>query len=286
MTQIRPGESGANASRQHGGKGHSALNGTHALSYEALLDIIDLSLWAGQMLLQYGASSERVEETVHRIGTGLGCDWLDIDVSLHAITITAISGEDFRTKIRRVIPRGVNFKIVTAVNDLGRSVAEGQLDRFQARAALQLIDREPPGYSTWLVFLAVCIACGAFSRLFGGDWVAFVTTLVATFVGMLLRQVLQRRYFNPYLIVIATAFSASLVAGVTDLFLLSSTPGVAIIASVLFLVPGVSLINSAQDLMRGYVDNGVSRGVEGLMISLSIGIGVFFALSLTGLRLP
>ena len=48
------------------------------LEREALRDVIDLSLWAGQMLLQHGAESARIEETVHHIGTGLGADWLDI----------------------------------------------------------------------------------------------------------------------------------------------------------------------------------------------------------------
>ena len=79
------------------------------LAYHELRDIIDLSLWAGQMLLQYGATSQRVEESVHRIGTGLGCDWLDILVSPSIITITASSGSEFRTKLRRVTRLGRGF---------------------------------------------------------------------------------------------------------------------------------------------------------------------------------
>lgn len=77
------------------------------------------------MLLQYGASSERVEESVHRLGTGLGCDWLDVQVSLKAIMITASSGEEFRTKIRRLVRLRTNFQVVKALNDLGRRATEG-----------------------------------------------------------------------------------------------------------------------------------------------------------------
>jgi len=53
---------------------HPYAGESNSLAYVALRDIIDLSLWTGQMLMQHGASSERVEESVHRLGTGLGCD--------------------------------------------------------------------------------------------------------------------------------------------------------------------------------------------------------------------
>ena len=57
------------------------------------------------------------------------------------------------------------------------------------------------------------------------------------------------------------------------------------ISSVLFLVPGVQLINSSQDLMKGYSANGVARGVIGILVSMAIAAGLYFALMLTGLRL-
>lgn len=279
-----PANSGIDESESS--KSMQPFSGKQPLSYEALRDTIDLSLWAGQLLLQYGANSERVESAVHRIGTGLGCDWMDVDVSLDALTITATSGQDFRTKTRRIIRRGVNFKVVAAVNNLGRHVADEHIDRHQARAELEQIAADPPGFPFWLNLIAVSLACAAFSRLFGGGWAAFMTTLVATGVAMLLRQQLASHYFNPYLIVIAASFVASLVASIANVFFLPAAASVAIIASVLFLVPGVPLINAAQDLMRGYTDNGISRGMDGLIISLSIAIGVFLTLSITGLRLP
>jgi hypothetical protein len=99
---------------------HDHAKESKALSYEALRDIIDLSLWTGQLLLQHGASSDRVEESVHRLGTGLGCNWLDVHVSLTAITITARSDVEFWTKLRRLVRLRTNFQIVTALNDLGR----------------------------------------------------------------------------------------------------------------------------------------------------------------------
>ncbi len=255
------------------------------LAYHELRDIIDLSLWAGQMLLQHGATSQRVEESVHKIGTGLGCDWLDILVSPNVITITASSGSEFRTKLRRVTRLGVDLGKVTAVNDLSRHITNGDLDRFQTRTELEQINKMPRSYNRWLTILMVGLACAAFSRLFGGDWTIFGITFGASAVAMFLRQALAHRFFNPLLIVVVCAFVASCLASTAGLFQLSDQPETALAAAVLLLVPGVPLINAAQDLIRGHLVTGITRGVTGLLISLAIALGLLLALSLTGVTL-
>ncbi|HRQ37650.1 MAG TPA: threonine/serine exporter family protein [Chloroflexota bacterium] len=261
---------------------HEIATGKRPLSHAELTDIIDLCLWAGQMLLQHGANSLRVEESVHRLGTGLGCDWLDIVVRTESLTITATSGGEFRTKTRRVVRLGINMARITALNDLSRRVAEGELDRFQTRAVLAQLDRQPGEYNRWLVVVMVGLACAAFSRLFGGDWPVFGVTFVAAAVAMLTRQELIRRQLNPFLMVTACAFVAGLIASSAAWLHLSQQPQIAMSASVLLLAPGVPLINAAHDLIRGYMSNGVARGVTGLLISLAIAVGLLLAILLTG----
>jgi uncharacterized membrane protein YjjP (DUF1212 family) len=261
---------------------HNINDDKRPLAYYELRDVIDLSLWAGQMLLQHGAASQRVEETIHLLGTGLGCDWMDILVSPNVIIVTTSSGQEFRTKTRRVVRMGVNMWAVTAVNDLSRRVTNGQLNRFQLRTELENIDRTPPQYNRWFTILMVGLACAAFSRLFGGDWPVFGITFAAAAVGMFIRQLLTKLYFNPNLIVTAVAFIATLIAGTATLFKLSPEPEIVLVASVLLLVPGVPLINAAKDLLRGHLIVGIARGVTGLIISLAIALGLLLAMRLLG----
>jgi uncharacterized membrane protein YjjP (DUF1212 family) len=250
------------------------------LDYETLRDVIDLALWAGQLLLQSGAESQQVEETVHRLGTGLGCDWLDILVSPNALVITAISDGEFRTKVRRVVNIGVNLQVVVEVSALVQRVLAGELDRQEVRSELQRISSFQPGYSRWTVALMVGIACAAFSSLFGGDWIVFAITFVAAGAAMLLRQELHRRHFNPFLTVVITAFAASGIASIAPLLHLGNQPQLALISAVLLLVPGVPLINSVQDLLKGYMLTGIARGVTGGVIAACIALGLLLAMSL------
>lgn len=252
------------------------------LSREELRDIIDLSLWVGQLLLQHGADAERVEETIHRFGTALGCDWIDVLVSPNVIAITTTSGEEFRTKIRRVINIGVNMFMISAINRLSRRVAAGELDRFQVRSEIERINSTPPLYNRWVVVGMVGLACGAFSQLFGGDGPVFAVTVAASSIAMFVRQELTRHYFNPLLVVIATAFVAGVIAAAGVHFELGEQPELALAASVLLLIPGVPLINSAEDLIKGHSVLGLTRGIVGGLITLAIALGLSLALRLMG----
>jgi uncharacterized membrane protein YjjP (DUF1212 family) len=254
------------------------------LSRDELCDIIDLSLWVGQLLLQHGADAERVEETIHRFGTALGCDWVDVLVSPNVIAITTTSGEEFRTKIRRVLNIGVNMYMISAMNRLSRRVTAGELDRFQARSEIVRINNTPPQYNRWSVVLMVGLACGAFSQLFGGDGPVFVVTFVASSIAMVVRQELTRHHFNPLLVVIATAFVAGVIASSAVHWHLGAQPELALAASVLLLVPGVQLINSAEDLIKGHSVIGLTRGLVGGLVSLAIALGLALAFQLAGVR--
>ncbi len=254
------------------------------LEREELRDVIDLALWSGQLLLQHGAETERVEETVHRIGTGLGCEWMDILVSPNALVATTISGDEFRTKIRRVVPHSINMSAIVEINTVSRKVTAGQMDRFAVRQELRRISDAPAHYPRWLVVLLVGLACAAFSRLFGGDWVIFGVTFLAASLAAYTRQMLHRRQFNPLLVIAVTAFVAGIVASLSARLQLSATPQIALTAAVLLLVPGVPLINSAEDILKGHMVTGLVRGINGIVISLSIALGLLLALWLLGVQ--
>lgn len=256
-------------------------NKKKALTYEVLTDIIDLALWSGQLLLQNGASSHRVEETVHQIGTGLGCDWMDVLVSHNAIVVTTISAGDFRTKIRRVPKHSVDLTVVSAINRLRYRIADGTLDSGQLRKELGRVSTRKSAYPFWFTAIMVGLACGAFCRLFGGSYQALALTTLASTAGMFVRYLLSRIEFNTYMVVIAAAFITSLIAALGKYIGVHDYP-IALAAGVLMLIPGVPLINMVLDFVRGYINVGISRGILGLLITLSIAIGLLLAVWVTG----
>lgn len=250
------------------------------LPHAELTDVIKLSLWAGQLLLQYGADTARIEETIHRIGTALGCDWLDIIVLPDGIIATTVSGTEFRTKVRRVVRVGVNFSILDAVNQLSHRVVGGKADRFETRSELRRISDMGHTYHHWVVIGMVGLGCAALSRLIGGDFAVFIVTFFASAGGMLIRHTMHQRHMNMMVVVVTTAFMAQMLASIGLLWNWGNNPRLAMAASVLLLVPGVPLVNSAQDIFQGYFTTGIARALNGVLVTLGIALGVVFASSL------
>ncbi len=259
-------------------------NVSPSLEREVLADIVDLALTAGQLLMENGAESQRVEETVRLLGTGLGCDWGNVLVSYNAIIVTHVSGDEFRTKIRRVGALGVNMRLIEAISHLTHRVEEGKSDRFKVREELERLSATPRHYNRWVTALAVGLACAAFGRLFGGDWPVFGVTLAAATLAMVVRYELIHRNFNLLLVVIVTAFVAGGLVGLVNRFQFSPHPELALAASVLLLVPGVPFINAVEDLIKGHIVVGLARGTASGLIILAIALGLILAMQLTGIR--
>ena len=59
----------------------------------------------------------------------------------------------------------------------------------------------------------------------------------------------------------------------------------ALVSSVLFLVPGVPFINSIKDMIKGYPLVGLSRGVTAVLTIFAIALGLLLAMQLVGRNL-
>ena len=252
------------------------------LEYAELRDVIDLSLWLGQLMLQHGAESARVEETVHRVGTALGGDWLDILISPTAIAITTSSGGEFRTKLRRVVGLYVDYTRVDALNQLARQVESKALDRFAVRRELERITALPTRYPLILRIVLVGLACGAFSQLFGGGWPELALTWGAASAAMAVRLTLLHLRFNAVLVTSVTAFTAGVLVIISGQWLPGAVLPIALVSAVLLLVPGVQLVNSLEDMIEGYVLIGVARGAAGGLVLLGLALGLLIAMQLLG----
>lgn len=251
-----------------------------ALDRRELAEVVDLALWAGTLLMHSGAESDRVEETVHRIGTALGGNWLDILVSPNVLIITTSSVDgEFRTKVRRVSSMGVRLDIVDAINDLSRRIERDHLDPAHVRTELERIARLQP-YNRWFVAFMVGAACAALSWLVGGDLTVLLVTFIASTVAQIVRQQLHRHHFNQFLTAVATAAVATGIASTAVIWDLTPRAQVAISSSVLLLVPGVHLINAAEDIIKGHMLTGLTRGVIGAIITLAIAIGITLVIGL------
>jgi uncharacterized membrane protein YjjP (DUF1212 family) len=235
---------------------------------------------AGQMLLAHGAESTLVSDVIRRMGLACGVQEVEIALSANALVVTTVMDEHCITTARSCADRGINMRIVTQIQRICILLERQILDFEMAQQRLKTLS--PQRYNRWLVLVMIGLSCASFSRLAGGDWVVFTMTFLAASGGMLVRQELGHRHFNPLVNFSATAFVTSLISAQAVLFELGNQPTIAMASSVLMLVPGFPLINAVADMLKGHINMGIARFAMASLLTLATCLGIVGAMLVTG----
>ncbi|PUZ98784.1 hypothetical protein DC364_04420 [Vibrio vulnificus] len=236
---------------------------------------------AGQMLLAHGAESTLVGDIMRRIGIASGVSEVEVALSANALVVTTVMDGHCITTTRSCVDRGINMKAVTEIQRICIMMEKGVLDPMMAQRKLNNIS--PERYARWLVVFMIGISCASFARLAGGDWAVFAMTFLASACGMIVRQEIGHRHFNPLLNFAATAFVTTLISAQAVILEIGNLPTVVMASSVLMLVPGFPLINSVADMLKGHINMGIARFVMASLLTLATSLGIVAAMSVTGI---
>lgn len=240
--------------------------------------IAKLCVLTGQTLMQYGAESALVENVTRRLGVALGADSVEVAIMANALTVTVLINETGFTTVRRNEDRGINMHMVTEVQRAMLRVEAGDLD--QESYGRVLSELRPLRYPRWLLSSMIGLSCACFAALAGADWQSCLIALVAAGVAMYTRLLLATLHFNPIVTFFITAFVATSISiqGVRQHF--GESPRVAMASCVLLLVPGVPLINAVSDMVKGYINTGISRMMMAILLAASTCAGIMLSMQI------
>jgi uncharacterized membrane protein YjjP (DUF1212 family) len=171
--------------------------------------------------------------------------------------------------------------VVTEVQRAVLAVEGGALDAAGYGARVDGI--VPMHYPRWLVSIAVGLSCACFARLARADVIACAVVAAASAAAMFLRLHIARLHFSPVVNFFVTAFVATSLAGVSEIWRLGSTPVVAVASCVLLLIPGFPLINGVSDLVKGYMSTGIARLAYATLLSAASSAGILLAMRIWNL---
>jgi len=243
-----------------------------------------LLLDIGVALLSSGASCSRIRITMRRLA--IYYDYVPhISIAPKSVSLTLNDAEDnhYFNGMRSTPGQGVNFKTISGISRMSWSAVENNLSLSEIREELNRL-LSLPHYNRLLILIFVSLAGAAFCFSFGGEWRELMVTFGATFCGLFIRQEAVRKKFNPYICIYSGALMATLFAGA---FIKAGLPinlEHAFATSVLFLIPGVPLMNCFTDLIDGNILNGLVRGINALIISLAIALGLLTTMLIYNLK--
>ena len=236
-------------------------------------------------LMSSGAHTMRIIQNVSRIAETYGYE-LDLSVFQMSIMMTIISKKDpgkLLTQIRKIKPLHLNFSITSNLSALSWDTYDKHLPFEEVASNFKLIISQKRMNSWWVLFL-VAAANASFCGLFKGDSIAMISVFFATIAGFFVRQIMIKKYINHLVVFTTSAFVASLLSGLGYVLHIGNTPEIALASSVLFLIPGVPLINSILDILQGHILTGMARLVNATSLIVCIAIGLFTSMLILGLE--
>ena len=238
--------------------------------------VIDVVLIAGRILLEAGAETYRVEDTMNRIAHSYG-----LYDTYSFVTSTAIIfslNDRTSTRLIRIRERTTDLEKIALTNRLSRKISNNQLTIDEAKSELIHLRSASLQYSFLINLFAAAIACGFFLFMFGGVasdcWIAAIAGGAAFLTFSLVQRYIQIKFFSEFVaasVVISIAVASSKIG-------LATNQNIITIASVMPLVPGILITNAIRDLLAGELLAGMSRGVEASLTAFAIGAGVAIVL--------
>lgn len=236
------------------------------------VQIAKVCMLAGKIMLQSGAETYRVEDTMNRIAIAYGLNNVQSYATPTGINFSTDIAAD--THFIRISNRSNDLHKIAEVNSVSRKVTAGELALNEALDMLNEIDHAKLTFPGWMQIIAAAFVSGSFAIMFGGTWPDFIPAFVAGglgFAGMLgFERLVAIRFM--------AEFFGSVMIGVLAFVFISNGFGNAldriIIGAVMPLVPGLHITNAVRDLMAGHLVAGVSKGVEATLTAFAIGAGV------------
>ena len=239
------------------------------IDYEMALDCL---LLAGRIMIESGAETYRVEDTMIRMARSL-----EIEDAQSYVTPTGIIlslGRRQKTKITTISNRITDLHKIALVNKVSRKLTNKIITLEQAYHELIKIQKTNYFLPIPMQILAAALASSTLSILFGGLWSDVPATFVAGAVGFIVVMVLHNltkvKFFSEFI----GAIFIGLVAHFAVKFHLGTEIDKIIIGGVMPLVPGLLMTNAIRDLMAGHFTSGISRGAEAFLTAFAIGSGI------------
>ncbi len=232
--------------------------------------ILTLATQTGKSLLESGAETYRVEDTICRICRSLHMEEAESICLPTGIYVTAMMNGKSYTKIVRITSRSTNLHKVDRLNQLSRDAS--QLDEQQFGQKLNEIINETP-YSSKTDLLFAGISAFGFVLVFGG---VLSDALLAFFIGILVRfleKSLGRLQMNSFFSVAISSAVLTILALLASLMNLTVSTDSVIIGTIMLLVPGLAITNAVRDSIAGDLISGLARGAEALLIAVAVALG-------------
>lgn len=248
------------------------------MNYKLLLNF---ALLTGEIMLENGAETFRVEDTISRILLTSNCQTAEAFVTPTGIFATLDHPDiDLLSYVRRIKKRTININKIALANGISRDFCSGEVTLEASMYQLQQVKTEPE-YSPWIRMLAIGLSAGFFAIVFGGTTSDMGVALLCGITFGIVEGLLTKQGVSKFLIDIL----GGAIAGFIPYFICFELGyahhfDLIVISAIMPMVPGVAITNAIREILHGELISGAARAMDAFIIAASIATGVGIVLSI------
>ncbi|AXQ74177.1 threonine/serine ThrE exporter family protein [Xanthomonas oryzae] len=238
-------------------------------------------------LHSYGTTAQRLEAALVGLSQKLGLDcepWSNpTGIILSFSDPTKAIGSSDITRVIRLAPGEIDLYKLSLADYVADSVANGRMSIAQGHTALRRLDREVGRRGKAMQVLAFGLAAASVAGLWKLPWLDIAT---AGAIGMsigLLTQYTDKRAATKEAGEALAGLLAGVVASLVASLLGPLNLNTVIIASLVVLLPGMSLTNAFNELASQHWVSGTARLAGAVTTVLKLTVGAVIAVTLTQL---
>jgi uncharacterized membrane protein YjjP (DUF1212 family) len=239
----------------------------------------------GRRLHLAGVSASRLEGAIRSVAKSIGvsCEiWSTPTGLLLSLGEADVLHGTQQTRVLRLEPGNIDLTATVALDAIAERVCAGSLDVAAAWEAMRALDRPVTTRHQLLEVLAFGLAGSAVAGLLRTGWIDIA---VAGVLGLLVGWLALLSASRPHLAAAFEAVAALLVTILATMFAYFVSPisvQTVIVASMIVLMPGLSLTTAVTELATQQLVTGTTRFAGALMTLLKLTFGSVAAATLLG----
>lgn len=250
-----------------------------------VVQVLDLCMRVGEVLLSSGEPAGEVSATMTRLAAACGLSTVDIDVTFNSITVCCHRGMVAApvTTMRIAQYRTTDLTRLVLVTRIVDQVMRGKLTVETAADELTAAITARHPYPRWVATIGWAGLAAAVALLLGGSLVIAVTAFVLTaFIDRLGRRLARWGFASFYLQLIGATVATASTVGLFAAGALPSDaqPSLVIAAGITVLLSGLTVMGAVQDAISGFYVTATGRAAEIALLSAGLLTGVILGLKL------
>lgn len=265
-----------------------------ALSQAHARAVVDVALRVGEALLVMGTPVSDASATALRVLHTYGVSSAHVDITFTSITLSVHRGleQDPLTVTRVIRQRAPDYSRLQNVQRLidrvttVHSAARPSIDELRDELVRAL--RAPRPYRDWVVTSGgALMAVGIVVTLGGGPVSILLAALSAVLVTEVVAALGRAAFPVFYSQVVGAAIPTAIGVGLAWLqinhvsFSGTDSPSLVAISGIVVLLAGMTVVGAAQDALDGNYVTASARGLEVVVVTMGIAVGIGLVLTLT-----